>query len=138
MDKTIIILLVIALLIAVAGIILLCAMLIVRSEKSDKIFKDAVISANKESFEASNNTNMRLISLLTELTTLNPPLTAAQVNEHMMNVKAQDDEIVKAVLNDEHIEPFDPYKVSQEESAFEEKEINDLSAVYHDVNQKEK
>lgn len=138
MDNTIIILLVIALLIAVAGIILLCAMLIVRSEKSDKIFKDAVISANKESFEANNNTNMRLISLLTELTTLNPPLTNAQVNEHMMNVKAQDDEIVKAVLNDEHIEPFDPYKVSQEENEFEEKEINDLSAVYHDVNKKEK
>lgn len=133
MNTILTVLLIVAILVLALGIIVLGVLLVVRSAKADKLFKETIIESNKETFDVINNINMRLISILTEITTTNPPLTNTEVHDHMANIKAQDDEIIRSVLNPEPSEPFDPFEAAERIQEESNDTLLDTSAVYNET-----
>ena len=132
MNTTLTVLLIIAILILALGIITLGVLLVMRSSKADKLFKETIIESNKETFDVINNINMRLISILTEITTSNPPITNSEVQDHMANIKAQDDEIIRGILNPEPSEPFDPFQAAEKIQEESNDTLLESSAVYNE------
>jgi len=133
MDSLLFTLLIITIIILIVAIAFLFFVSILMHKKLNNDQKDIIIKSNHDAMNTANEINMRLIAILTEVTTGNPPMSQEDISNYKADIRTQDKEIVKDILNPEPSKPFDPYANIENDEV--NQDSNDLlhgqSAIYN-------
>lgn len=134
MDPLLFTLLIITIIVLIISLVFLSFIVIGLIKKVLRDQYETIIKSNQEAMKNSSDINMRLISILTEVVTSNPPMEQETVNEYQKNIDSNDKQIIRNILNPEPSKPFDPFSVDipipQEESIESLDAVNHASAVY--------